>query len=330
MATVNSEINRVLDETNPTLVAGFSWGVGCSNVEYVVAVCDLSNGSQYSYRSNPGNPLTRGWDDMGARDGGLICFVSTWRPSRANPVCIIVANLLTRVQRKLPPLKHVYSIPPKMMHMEVNSETKCYRVVVVGENLKGCPTIEIYNSGARKWTKARPSRGVIFGLCYTWRESIYDGHFTRQITTQSMYDFARGQLQHCDLKGPSQGTSVITYVLEKDYMFVLHRSTSRGEIFAAEGLCITKYRIQNNANDWVQERSYVCSPFQALLEKDYFGKWTLEACEGFLMVFLSTACSYEQFWLLELSTGEWRSLPNCFHGRYHRVLMTRASWNVVP
>ncbi len=121
------------------------------------------------------------------------------------------------------------------------------------------------------------------------------------------------------------------YALQTGGMFVLQRNTSNGGISPAEGFCITKYRMQTNAKDWVQERSYLCSPLEDLMKEFYWSLWTLKACEGFLMVLPYSYESHKHFWLLDLSTGEWSSLLNCFEGhKYHGLLMSRAFWNVVP
>lgn len=192
MATVNSGINKACDEASSTMVAGFSrLHIMCEGFpfpEFLVTICTQS--SQYSYRLEPGNfvPGENLWDDTGAHDAGLVCFVSTWKPSKAKPLCIVVVNLLSRVQRKLPPLQYAYLTPPKMMHIEVDSETKCYRVVVVGKNMKGRPRVEIYHSGEGQWTKVTPPLGFIFGVAHKW---LYFKRYWSFISTKlipSVYD----------------------------------------------------------------------------------------------------------------------------------------------
>jgi len=141
-------------------------------------------------------------------------------------------------------------------------------VVVIGKIIKGCPTVEIYDSGARKWTKWAPPLGFIFGprfgLAYTWEFSTNHRAFRGVSPTRSVYDFAVGQLKRCDEKDPSGGEASVM-AIRKDCKFVLHRNTSNQ---AAEGYCITKYRLmQTNAKDWVQERSYSCSPFEDLFKE---------------------------------------------------------------
>lgn len=333
MGTVNSEINQACDEASPTMVACLGRVDNYLSKEYLVSVCDLSKpSSPYSYRLYPGSPMSleEGWHAMCACDGGLACFVSAWIPSRANPVCIAVVNLLTRVRHQLPPLQYVYSTLPKMMHIEVDPATNCYRVVVVGKLLKGRPQVEIYDSGSRQWTKKTPPLGFIFGFAYRWKYSLFYKSLRCLGRTRSLYDFADGKLKRYDEVGPSRGASAMTSVHRKDCMFVLHRNKSDGENFPAGGRCIiTKYRIQIDANEWVQERSYSCSPFEDLCGKGY-PSMNLEAWEGYLVVFSYSDDQRTHLWVLDLSTEEWSRVPNWFQAQKYETMLTRCYWNVVP
>jgi len=76
----------------------------------------------------------------------------------------------------------------KIMHIKVDSKTKCYRVVVIGENINDPLTVEIYQSGVRQWTKTTPPLGCIFGVTYEWECNTYLKIFQGTSFTQSVYD----------------------------------------------------------------------------------------------------------------------------------------------
>jgi len=99
-------------------------------------------------------------------DEGLVCFISLWKPTKHNPLYIVVVNLLTRIQHELAPLHYPYFDLPTMVQIKVDFATKCYQVVVVGYNRGGLSTVEMYDFGTKQWSKIALPCGSIFGPVY--------------------------------------------------------------------------------------------------------------------------------------------------------------------
>jgi len=71
--------------------------------------------------------------------------------------------------------------------------------------------------------------------------------------------------------------------------------------------CVIEYHIQNQAKDWVQEKSYKGPPVEdPTMQK--IDSMHLSRCDGFLVVIVDYGCSNHPYWLLDFLTGEWRDL----------------------
>lgn len=324
--TMSHNFNRVCDDANPKMGAQITH-VGRAS-EFSVRIFDYSKCAWlYMYRfhlRHQGHSLGRRnvWKPM-ASDGGLFCFVSAWKYTEAHPMCLVVFNPLTRVQHKLPPLHYVHNIPPMLVSMKVDSETKEYKIVVVGK-LKGRHSVETYDSGCGQWSSGPPPWGRIFGhaqdwgilgsKCFRLRRSTRCAYDLEGRVVEPLVDFEL--LFHCD------GARVRNYALANDRMFVLYEKLSSTAHF------VTEFQSRNSADLWVPVKTHgECTP----AAYDYTN-FDIHACEDFLMVrrFVDNADDEVHWTFVDLSTSEWRDLPGISPHFYRVSLTSRVSWNVDP
>lgn len=330
MATPNSEFIRACAEAHPNLVALLSRS-GDRDNEFRVRLFDFSkNIWQHSYNFRLRDINEDGWNLMEAHDGGLVCLVSNWKITDANPLAIVVMNLLTRVQHELPNLLYSYSFPPTMVQIKVNPETKCYKVFVIRQT-KVRLTVEVYDSGMKKWTKGVTPDVIIFGLADEWRPGN-NGRHELVRRTGCAFDSATHTLVVYEPNRLLRRRSDIFYAIEMDREFVLHEVVQidlndDGSEVLPEVFCISEYRAQNNARDWVQVGTHDCPVFGNYSRNEYYNM-LLHASDGILMVIISSA-GRQHCWHLNLSTGVWCELPEYISPPFPTI-MCKAHWNIVP
>jgi len=86
-----------------------------------------------------------------SEDGGLVCFISSFKKSKTKTFLVDVVNPLTQRACALPPL-HDFNVV-QMVQMMVNPETKHYRVLVVGKKASGNMVAKLYDQSIslEKW-----------------------------------------------------------------------------------------------------------------------------------------------------------------------------------
>jgi len=331
---VNMEFNRACDDAKPNMAALLSYAQKPN--EFSVRIFDFSKHVWlYEYRlrlTNRGNPPSRSdstgiesvWMPM-ASDGGLVCFVSIWICTKANPLCIVVINPLTRVQHELPPLQHECFVLPTLVHMKVDSETKGYKVVVIFERKANCYTVETYDSVSREWSGAVRPWGRILGRAHAWRSRDGNKYFDLYDSWECAFDLEKGQQEFLDgdsfqSEGVSEG---LLYTLAGDRMCVLHEKLNPHDL-GLEFYFITEFQFQNSANLWVP----VVTHGQCFLEDDE--DFDLHACEDVLMIRNHIDSANQTCCILNFSTSEWHNLPETSLEDYYIPLMCRVYWNVIP
>lgn len=90
-ATADSEFQQTLDQAHPNMVAAL-WYVPRDPSKFLVRIFDVTKStSQHAYRFQLRTPKLSAenidpvWTMMSACDGGLVCFVSNWKYTEANP-----------------------------------------------------------------------------------------------------------------------------------------------------------------------------------------------------------------------------------------------------
>lgn len=341
MAAIHSEFNQACDEANPKMIA-LLFGTYVPNRKWI-RIFDLTKRRWYACQFRIGDEENIRWHMMDAYDRGLVCFVSNPKPKNAHPLRIVVMNPLTQVQRELPPLLHLGSVRPTMVQITVDSETKCYKVIVVGKKA-GCLSAEVYDSRSQEWTRAAPSCGFTFGRAFKWKTGIYE-----KDAVPCVYSFAEGLLElpvvEADL---SEGRTMKTCLFTKDRAFVLYkpkrkrcRNLQCGKKRWKDYL-ITEYQSHNNAKSWTEVKTFTimrgsgCTPLERPRKGVYMH---LCVCQGFLVIFtyreipVGFPSEYEVACILDLTTGEWGDLPKCPEETQPSEVdhyMCQVYWNVIP
>lgn len=179
----------------------------------------------------------------------------------------------------------------------------------------------IAGSGQRSWDP-------IAGCEYEWvcGDDCYTGgrNFTPWV-----YDFEKGRLQDF---GPPSIVVQGTFEVLKNHLFVLHEQKRSGPANLVPGndsglspnYGITEYHLQRNAQGWVKLETHDCSP------SNDFSRSFVMACDRYLLV-MSDISGIGIKWFYDLSTREWRKLPELNYHVYGRVdLMCEPRWDALP
>jgi hypothetical protein len=341
------EFMRACSEASPRMLAIIAAEVGNPGSLFV-RVFDTTANRWYSSLQ----PI--GYATMCAGDGGLVCSVSTFIEKGEKPFEVIVFNPLTRVWTELPHHGRC-NLQPRMVQLVMDEDTKCYKVILVGEEEHGAGNMiaEMYCSKTEEWSSAEAFPGLIFGCLFRWKHIYrYASLNGPPCLGPGAYDCARRQLHEFDVQtnpcrqlhdfnmesNPRREIYVVSCALVKDHLFVLHQVPVY--ILRRYGISEYQFQVENGQPKWVKLRNHECGQFKYVPSRTYY-EMKLYACKGFLLLEAANEENYgfehKPTWLYDLSTTKWQKVPAIPDARNHPEYvfgnydaMFELRWDAVP